>query len=286
MRRAVLAGVVVALSILLVGVLVFLLEQQAHDMTYAQVALIILGLLPLALLGLALWSRQTPSEQAFLVAVELGGLALAAGFLYAGLPRRIPDSVTYLDVRQIPKEVDLGPFVPTPQEVVDRMLEMAQVTKNDLVYDLGCGDGRMVITAAKRYGARGVGVDIDPERVKDSKENVARAQVEDLVEIRLGDALKVDDIDKATVVALYILPEAAMKLRTIFREKLRPGTRIVTHDYDMGDWDPDLLVQRWGKETQRRHQMFLWTIREQPTQPAAVSQGAGKEAVPAELKQP
>src|SRR5690606_37179516 len=114
-------------------------------------------------------------------------------------------------------------YVPTPQVVVDKMLEMAGVTGNDVVYDLGCGDGRIVVTAAKKYGARGVGVDLDPERIKESNANVKEAGVEKLVEIRQGDALKVDDIGKATVVTLYMLPEFNKRLAPILQKKLKPG---------------------------------------------------------------
>ncbi len=132
----------------------------------------------------------------------------------------------------------LAPFVPTPQDVVERMLELAGVTKNDVVYDLGCGDGRIVITAAKKYGARGVGVDIDPERIAESKANAETAGVTKLVEFRLQDALEVD-VSPATVVTLYLLTGSNLKLRPILTKQLRPGARIVSHAFSMGDWTPD-----------------------------------------------
>lgn len=128
-------------------------------------------------------------------------------------------------------------YVPTPQEVVDKMLELAKVKKEDIVFDLGCGDGRIVATAAKKFGAKGVGVDIDPERIKDSKETLKKMQVpDDLVDIRQGDALKVPDLSKATVVMLYMLPEFMTKLQPILEKDLKPGTRVVAHDYAVPDW--------------------------------------------------
>lgn len=131
----------------------------------------------------------------------------------------------------------LAPYVPTPQDVVDRMLELAGVGPRDVVYDLGCGDGRIVITAAKRYGAHGVGVDISPERVAESNANAAAAGVTGLVEFRLQDAMTVD-VSPATVVTLYLLGSSNRKLRPILTRQLRPGARIVSHAFSMGDWEP------------------------------------------------
>jgi len=129
-------------------------------------------------------------------------------------------------------------YVPTPEEVVIEMLQMAQVTQNDIVYDLGCGDGRIVITAAKVFGARGVGVDIDPVRIKESNENARKAGVTDRVEFIEQDFFKTD-ISKATVVSLYLYPELNLRLRPKLFRELRPGTRIVSHEFDMDDWKPD-----------------------------------------------
>jgi uncharacterized protein (TIGR03000 family) len=151
-------------------------------------------------------------------------------------------------------------YVPTPQEVVDKMLEMAQVTKDDIVYDLGCGDGRIVVTAAKKFGARGVGVDIDPERIKEGLTNVKDAQVEKLVEIRQGDALKVDDISRATVVMLYMLPEFQTKLQPILEKHLKPGTRVVAHDYPLPDWKP-LKVEDM-ESSYSQHTLYLFKVGE------------------------
>ncbi len=130
----------------------------------------------------------------------------------------------------------LAPYVPTPQEIVDRMLALAAVTSQDVVYDLGCGDGRIVITAAKKYGAHGVGVDIDPERISESQANAKMAGVENLVSFKLQDATTVD-VSKATVVTLYLLSSSNLKLRPLLTRQLKPGARIVSHAFSMGDWE-------------------------------------------------
>lgn len=153
------------------------------------------------------------------------------------------------------------PYVPTPYEVVEEMLRMAQVTADDVVYDLGCGDGRIVITAAQKYGARGVGVDIDPRRVQESQANAAKAGVTDRVRFIEGDLFQVD-IREATVVTLYLLPDVNLRLRPKLLRELRPGTRIVSHDYDMGDWEPDDVVKVPG--TTYQHALYYWVV------PAAV----------------
>ena len=132
----------------------------------------------------------------------------------------------------------LAPYVPTPQDVVDRMLSLAGVTANDVVYDLGCGDGRIVITAAKKFGARGVGVDIDPDRIKESEANAKAAGVESRVSFRQQDAMSVD-VSAASVVTLYLLSSSNAKLRPILTRQLRPGARIVSHAFGMGDWKPE-----------------------------------------------
>ena len=163
-------------------------------------------------------------------------------------------------------EVDLRPgndqdsseiiFVPTPPSVVVEMLEFAGVGKNDVVYDLGCGDGRIVVTAAKKYGARGIGVDIDPVRVKEARELAKKEGVEHLVEIRLGDALAVPDIDKATVVATYMLPEFMARMEPHLRKNLKAGTRIVAHDYPLPNWKPDAEKTVHGQSWE--HRLYLW----------------------------
>ena len=129
-------------------------------------------------------------------------------------------------------------YVPTPEGVVVEMLKMAQVTRDDMVYDLGCGDGRIVITAAKVFGARGVGIDIDPVRIQESNENARKAGVTDRVKFIEQDLFKTD-ISQATVVTFYLLPELNLRLRPKLFRELRPGTRIVSHEFDMEDWKPD-----------------------------------------------
>ena len=142
----------------------------------------------------------------------------------------------------IPAPASLAPYVPTPEDVVDRMLQLAKVTKNDVVYDLGCGDGRIVVAAAKRYGARGVGVDIDPQRIAESEANAKKAGVEHLVSFKLEDAMKVD-VSPASVVTLYLLSASNLKLRPILTKQLKPGSRIVSHAFSMGDWEPQTVDQ-------------------------------------------
>ncbi len=129
-------------------------------------------------------------------------------------------------------------FVATPQEVVTEMLHMARVMKNDVVYDLGCGDGRIVITAAKVYGARGVGVDIDPVRIKESNENAVKAGVMDRVKVLQQDLFETN-LSEATVVTLYLLLEMNLRLRPKLFRELKPGSRVLSHEFGMGDWNPD-----------------------------------------------
>ncbi len=144
------------------------------------------------------------------------------------------------------------PFVPTPQEVVDKMIELAGVKKGDVVYDLGSGDGRIVITAAK-MGARAVGFDIDGDLVKESRENIRKAGVQDSAEIRQQDLLTVD-LSPATVITMYLLPDVNLMLRPKLLSQLKPGSRVVSHAFDMGDWKPD-KTERFNGRT-----VYLWII--------------------------
>jgi tRNA G37 N-methylase Trm5 len=144
-------------------------------------------------------------------------------------------------------------FVPTPEEVVEAMLQVASVNKNDIVYDLGCGDGRIPVTAAKKYGARGVCVDIDPQRIKEATENVAKNGVGDKVRLVNADLFTVD-LSEATVVTLYLLPSLNVKLMPKLMKELRPGTRIVSHAFDMGDWKPEKEIDVGGRR------VYYWTI--------------------------
>ena len=144
-------------------------------------------------------------------------------------------------------------YVPTPEEVVEAMLQVAKVTKNDVVYDLGTGDGRIPVTAAKKYGARGVGIDIDPQRIKEANENVQKNGVGDRVRIVQGDLFE-ENISEATVVTLYLLPSLNQKLIPKLTKELKPGTRIVSHAFDMGDWKPEKELDVDGRK------VYYWTI--------------------------
>ncbi|WP_413199625.1 SAM-dependent methyltransferase [Nostoc piscinale] len=144
------------------------------------------------------------------------------------------------------------PYVPTPQPVVDAMLQVAKVGKNDVLYDLGSGDGRIVVTAAQKYGTRGVGIDISPERIQEANANAQKAGVTDLVEFRQQDLFKTD-LSQATVITLYLLPEVNLRLRPELL-KLKPGTRIVSHAFDMGDWKPQQTLQVDGKT------IYYWVV--------------------------
>jgi len=130
---------------------------------------------------------------------------------------------------------DLAPYVATPMIVVERMLELADVTENDVVYDLGCGDGRIVITAAKKFGARGVGIDLDPERIEESRRNAREAGVESLVAFLQEDAMRAD-LSDATIVTLYLLTESNALLRPMLEKSLRPGAKVISHNYDIPGW--------------------------------------------------
>lgn len=148
-------------------------------------------------------------------------------------------------------------FVPTPQDVVDKMLELAQVTKDDVVYDLGCGDGRIVVTAAKKFGCKAIGFDVDPQRIKESNENVEKNGVGDLVRIEQKDIFTLD-LSKASIVTLYLLPRLNVKLIPQL-EKLKPGSRIVSHDFRMKGVKAEKTVTLTSQEDQAEHKIFLWT---------------------------
>ncbi len=187
-------------------------------------------------------SMSTPSSsRAGLAALAV--LAATALLGMAGAQEKAPDA----------------PFVPTPMPVVERMLELAKVSKDDVVFDLGSGDGRMVITAAQRYGARGVGVEINPVWVRYARRDAEQAGVTDRVTFRIEDLFAID-LREATVVTLYLLPWMNRKLAPRFRAELRPGTRIVSHEYGIGDWPPDHSEQMFVNG--ERHVIHVWTVRE------------------------
>ncbi|MCW5977555.1 MAG: class I SAM-dependent methyltransferase [Bryobacteraceae bacterium] len=158
-------------------------------------------------------------------------------------PLALPQASNYEEV----------PYVPSEQWVVDEMLRLARVTKDDVVYDLGCGDGRIVITAARKFGARGVGVELRPELVSLANHNARMAGVSDRVRFIREDVFKTD-LRPATVVALFLLPAVNDGLRPKFLKELRPGSRIVSHAFPVGDWKPDTLLEKDGRK------IYLWTM--------------------------
>jgi 2-polyprenyl-3-methyl-5-hydroxy-6-metoxy-1,4-benzoquinol methylase len=151
-------------------------------------------------------------------------------------------------------------FVPTPQDVVEDMLRLANVRRGDVLYDLGSGDGRIPITAARKYGIRAIGIDIDPERIREANENARKAGVTNLVQFKQEDLFKADFSD-ATVVTLYLLPDLNVKLRPRLWEELKPGTRIVSHQFDMGTWKPEKKLESNGRV------IYFWTVPERKKQP-------------------
>ena len=152
------------------------------------------------------------------------------------------------------------PFVPTPQDVVERMLALAQVKAGDVVYDLGSGDGRIVITAAKKYGVKAVGFEIDPELIRQSRESIRKEGLGQLAEIRDQD-IRTVDLSAASVVTMYLLPEVNLMLRPNLWRQLKPGSRVVSHDFDMSDWKPEKTehvkdLSGWD------HTLYFWRIGE------------------------
>ena len=181
-----------------------------------------------------------------LLAVGLLGLSTAQSQDKDPKPPRDPDVI----------------YVPTPDEVVDKMLTLADVRPGEIVYDLGCGDGRIVIAAAKVYGARGVGIDIDPQRIKEANENARKAGVQNLVRFEENDLFKAD-IHEASVVTLFLLSSVNLKLRPKLLGELKPGTRIVSNTFEMGDWQPDkelTLEQRSDDDGPFSRKLYLWIV--------------------------
>ena len=183
-----------------------------------------------------------PRRRNLLLSVAATGLSLQFG-------RALAQPISILPRLDVP-------YVPTPQPVVDKMLELARVGKNDMLFDLGCGDGRIVVTAAKSRGARGTGIDLDPARIAEATENAKRAGVADRAKFRVGDLFKTD-FSSATVVTLYLLPTINAKLRPQLWKQLRVGTRVVSHAFDMGsEWPAEKTVQVDGRA------IYYWTITE------------------------
>ncbi len=157
-----------------------------------------------------------------------------------------------LNAQQIVLDV---PYVPTPQSVVDGMLSLADVKEGEVVYDLGCGDGRIVITAAKEFGATGIGVDLNPERIREANANADEANVADKVTFYEGDLFNFD-FSKADVLTLYLLPDVNLKLRPKIQAEMKPGSRVVSHAFTMGDWQPNEQINVDGRT------VYLWIIPE------------------------
>ena len=176
-------------------------------------------------------------------------LALAVTIAVAG----VPGATTALAQTAAPTRRPDVIYVPTPEPVVEAMLQVANVTKSDVVYDLGCGDGRIPVTAARKYGARGVCFDIDPERIKEANENVAKNNVGSLVRVVHADLFE-QDLSGASVITLYLLPSLNVKLMPKLMKECRPGTRIVSHAFDMGDWKPEKELDVDGRK------VYFWTI--------------------------
>lgn len=147
------------------------------------------------------------------------------------------------------------PYVPTPEPVVQSMLELAQVGPGDFVLDLGSGDGRIVIAAARDFGARGLGVDLNPVRIREARANARQAKVEDRVRFAQGDLFEMD-LSRATVLTMYLLPEVNLRLRPKILEQLAPGSRVVSHDFDMGEWAPDREIKVPGEGSN----VYLWVV--------------------------
>lgn len=189
---------------------------------------------------------------AFSILVTKSSRALAV--LLAGLMLVLASSLTSAQTSATELRLDV-PYVPTPQPVVDKMLELAAVGPRDVLYDLGCGDGRIVISAARDRGARGVGIDLNPVRIEEALANARSAGVAEKVQFRVGDLFQ-SDFSQATVVTLYLLPDINRKLRPQLWRQLKVGTRVVSHDFNMGDeWPPEKVETVNGKT------LYYWTIR-------------------------
>ena len=185
----------------------------------------------------ALWAAVIVCAAGPLAARDTNAPEAAFQVAQAAAPSRTPDVI----------------FVPTPQQVVDEMLKIANVKKGDVLYDLGSGDGRIVVTAAKRFGVRGTGIDIDPQRIAEANENAKKEGVTQLVTFKNTDLFTTDFSD-ATVVTLYLLPRLNVKLRPKLLNELKNGTRIVSHAFDMGEWQPEKHVKVDGRD------VYFWTV--------------------------
>jgi hypothetical protein len=189
---------------------------------------------------------------------KAAGVSLAVVIACAAAPLAARDGASPVPASQLAQaaEAKRTPdviFVPTPQQVVDEMLKIADVEKGDVLYDLGSGDGRIPVTAAKRFGIHAVGIDIDPQRIQEANENAKKEGVTKLVTFKNTDLFTTDFSD-ATVVTLYLLPRLNVKLRPKLLNELKNGTRIVSHAFDMGDWEPEKHVKVEGRD------VYFWTV--------------------------
>lgn len=200
-------------------------------------------------------------------AIAFAGLMICAGAAPTALAQETNETTP-------PAKTPDVIYVPTPQDVVDAMLKLANVKPGEMVYDLGCGDGRIVITAARDFGARGIGVDIDPQRIAESEANAKTAGVTDRVQFKMADLFEMDFAD-ANVVTLYLLPSLNVRLRPRILDELKPGTRIVSHSFDMGDWVADEQIDG-GEEGQS---VFFWVVPEKVAGDWKLALPGGQEAM-------
>jgi SAM-dependent methyltransferase len=199
------------------------------------------------------WHAMTRSGTVLLVLL----MVAVSSAIHGQAPAAPPSAGTAGTSQKRPDAPQLAPYVPTPQEVVDRMLALASVGRHDVVLDLGCGDGRIPITAAKAFGAKGIGVDIDPLRIAEANANAKAAGVAHLVTFKLEDAMTTD-LSQATVVTLYLLSSSNLKLRPILTRQLKPGTRIIAHNFAMGDWEAE-KIETFPDRDGRMRTIYRWT---------------------------
>jgi protein-L-isoaspartate O-methyltransferase len=200
-----------------------------------------------------------------LVSLSLGSLTVVGCTQQRNFSETIPEPQAQQPATPVqtqpPTETPSVPYVPTPQNVVNQMLELAKVSNNDVLYDLGSGDGRIPITAAQKYNVRrGTGVELDSELIEESRANAETAGVSDRVEFLQQDLFQTD-LSEATVVTLYLLPEVNLELRSKLLRELEPGTRIVSHDFDMGEWQPEEVVK--VQSGTRQHTLYYWVVPEE-----------------------
>jgi SAM-dependent methyltransferase len=190
----------------------------------------------------------------------IAGLAILVGALGLGWPET-RTALLHADDRDWDSP-HIAPFVTTPHEVVSRMLELAEIKKGDVLYDLGSGDGRIVVAAAKKFGIRAVGFEIDPGLVKDSRQLIKQAGLEELVEIREQD-IRTVDFSPASVVTMHLYPAANLRLRPVLMRELKPGSRVISHDFGMGSWKPD-RVERLQDIGGLSRTIYRWRIVDPP----------------------